>query len=93
MVFSNNSVEVGRASVIYCRYCNGAWDVHLKRVLDNGRKKVNQLHSIISMRDIILSARTCRLLLLHSCMDIHVRVCVAPPIVVGAWPMAETLWQ
>ena len=28
--------------------CNGAWDVHLKRVLDNGRKKVNQLHSIIS---------------------------------------------
>ena len=22
--------------------CNGAWDVHLKRVLDNGRKKVNQ---------------------------------------------------
>ena len=23
--------------------CNGAWDVHLKRVLDNGRKKVNQL--------------------------------------------------
>ena len=22
---------------------------------------------------------------------IHVHVCVAPPIVVGAWPMAETL--
>ena len=42
--------------------CNGAWDVHLKRVLDNGRKKVNQLHSIISNRDINLSAR--RLLLL-----------------------------
>ena len=42
--------------------CNGAWDVHLKRVLDNGRKKVNQLHSIISNRDIDLSAR--RLLLL-----------------------------
>ena len=36
--------------------CNGAWDVHLKRVLDNGRKKVNQLHSIISNRDINLSA-------------------------------------
>ena len=34
--------------------CNGAWDMHLKRVLDNGRKKVNQLHirSIISNRDI-----------------------------------------
>ena len=24
---------------------------------------------------------------------IHVRVCVAPPIVVGAWPMAGTLWR
>ena len=33
------------------------------RVLDNGRKKVNQLHSIISNRDINLSAR--RLLLLY----------------------------
>ena len=42
--------------------CNGAWDVHSKRVLDNGRKKVNQLHSIISNRDINLSAR--RLLVL-----------------------------
>ena len=38
---------------------NGAWDVHLKKVLDNGR---NQLHSVISNRDINLSAR--RLLLL-----------------------------
>ena len=27
---------------------NGAWDVHLKKVLDNGRKKVNQLHSVIT---------------------------------------------
>ena len=26
----------------------GAWDVHLKEVLENGRKKVNQLHSVIS---------------------------------------------
>ena len=25
--------------------CNGAWDMHLKRVRDNSRKKVNQLHS------------------------------------------------
>ena len=24
---------------------------------------------------------------------IHVHICVAPPIVVGAWPMAGTLWQ
>ena len=36
--------------------------VHLKKVLDNGRKKVNQLHSVISNRDINLSAY--RLLLL-----------------------------
>ena len=36
--------------------------MHLKRVLNNGRKKVNQLHSIISNRDINLSAP--RLLLL-----------------------------
>ena len=41
---------------------NGAWDGHIKKVLDCGRKKVNQLHSIISNRDINLSAR--RLLLL-----------------------------
>ena len=26
---------------------NGAWDVHLKKVLDNGRKKVSQLHRVI----------------------------------------------
>ena len=41
---------------------NGAWDGHIKKVLDCGRKKVNQLHSVISNRDINLSA--CRLLLL-----------------------------
>ena len=43
-------------------YSTGAWDVHIKNVLDNGRRKVNQLHSVISNRDINLSAR--RLLLL-----------------------------
>ena len=75
MVFSKNSVEGGWkwgehklpkvSSYTYLGIdfaCNGAWDVHLKRVLDNGRKKVNQLHSIISNRHINLSA--CRLLLL-----------------------------
>ena len=41
---------------------NGAWDGHIKKVLDCGRKKVNQLHSVISDRDINLSAH--RLLLL-----------------------------
>ena len=40
----------------------GAWDVYIKNVLDNGRRKVNQLHSVISNRDINLSAH--RLLLL-----------------------------
>ena len=38
---------------------DGRWDNHVKRVISNGRKKVNQLHSI---RNIYLTAR--RLLLL-----------------------------
>ena len=38
---------------------NGAWDEHVKRVLQNGRKKISQLHS---NRDIDLTAR--RLLLI-----------------------------
>ena len=33
---------------------NGAWDRHIKKVLDNGRKKVNNLHSILSNRDIYI---------------------------------------
>ena len=41
---------------------NGAWDGHIKKVLDSGRKKVNQFHSVISNREINMSAR--RLLLL-----------------------------
>ena len=41
---------------------NGAWDMHIKKLLDNGRKKVNQLHKVISKRNVNLS--TCRLLLL-----------------------------
>ena len=28
----------------------GAWDVHIKNVIDNGRRKVNQLHSVINPR-------------------------------------------
>ena len=35
---------------------DGGWDAHVKRVISNGRKKVNQLHSIISNRNINLSA-------------------------------------
>ena len=41
---------------------NGAWDMHIKKVLDTGKRKLNQLNSIISNRNINLSAR--RLLLL-----------------------------
>ena len=37
---------------------NGAWDTHIRKLLDNGRKRVNQLHKvIISNRNINLSAR------------------------------------
>ena len=36
---------------------NGAWDEHVKRVLQNGRKKISQVHGIISNRDIDLTAR------------------------------------
>ena len=39
---------------------NVSWDGHIKKVLDSGRKKVNQLHSVI--RHINMSAR--RVLLL-----------------------------
>ena len=41
---------------------NGAWDMHIKKLLDNGREKLNQLHKVISNRNINLSAG--RLLLL-----------------------------
>ena len=34
---------------------NGACGVHIKKVINNGRK-VNQLHSVISNRDINLTA-------------------------------------
>ena len=42
--------------------CNVAWDVHIQKVHDNCKKKVNQLRSVISNRDINLTAG--RLLLL-----------------------------
>ena len=43
---------------------NGAWDTHIKKLIQNGKKKVNQLHGIISNRNINLSARRMLLLLL-----------------------------
>ena len=69
MVFSKDKVE-GRWKwgehelPKVSNYCidfvsNGAWDVH---IINNGRKRVNQLHRVISNRDINLTAR--RLLLL-----------------------------
>ena len=27
---------------------NGAWEMHIKKLLDNGRKRVNQLHKVWS---------------------------------------------
>ena len=63
MVFARDAVEGdwkwGENSLPkVCKYtflcidfqCNGAWDAHIKRVVENGRKKVNQLHSVISNR-------------------------------------------
>ena len=41
---------------------NVAWDMHIKKLLDNGRKKVNQLHKVISNRKV--NSSTHRLLLL-----------------------------
>ena len=41
---------------------NRAWDTHIKKLTQNGKKKVNQLHSVISNCNINLSAR--RMLLL-----------------------------
>ena len=32
--------------------------IYIKKLLDNGREKVNQLHKVISNRNIILSAGT-----------------------------------
>ena len=37
---------------------NGAWNMHIRKLLDNGRKRVNQLHKVISNRNINLSAHT-----------------------------------
>ena len=28
---------------------NGAWDEHVKRVLQNGRKKISQVHSLLAI--------------------------------------------
>ena len=35
---------------------NGACDMHIRKLLDNGRKRVNQLHKVISNRNINLNS-------------------------------------
>ena len=35
---------------------NGVWDMHIRKLLDNGRKRINQLYKVISNRNINLSA-------------------------------------
>ena len=70
MVFSKDAVngcwkwgEYSLPIVSSCSYLvidfsrNGAWDMHIRKLLDNGRKRVNQLHKVISNRNINLSAR------------------------------------
>ena len=44
---------------------NAAWDMHVKKVIESSRKKVNQLHSVIGNRDIGVSAR--RIVTFFSC--------------------------
>ena len=70
MVFSRNSVGGswmwGEHSIpLVSNYCylgidfasDGGWDVHLNKVVGNGKKKINQLHNVISNNNINLSAR------------------------------------
>ena len=65
MVFSKDAVngcwkwgEYSLPIVSSCSYLcidfsrNGAWDMHIRKLLDNGRKRVNQLHKVISNRNI-----------------------------------------
>ena len=44
---------------------NGTWDIHIKKLFDNGGK-VNQLHKVISKKN--TNFKACRLLLSHVCM-------------------------
>ena len=50
---------------------NGAWDSHVKDVCVNGRKKLNQLHSVHSNRDINFLAH--RLLLFSLALSMVVQ--------------------
>ena len=75
VVFSQSKVHIlvgGHAvSILFHSYCylgldfasDGGWDTHVNRVIGNGRKKVNQLHSIrntnlSTRRQVLLSVLT-----------------------------------
>ena len=58
MVFAKDAVEgswkwrgyfanVSKYTYLGIDFNYGTWDAHIKRVVDGGRKKVNQLHSVI----------------------------------------------
>ena len=61
VVFSKSYLVAGHGHTIpqASSYCylgidftsDGGWDTHVKRVISNGREKVNQLHSIISNKE------------------------------------------
>ena len=60
MVFSKDAVngcwKCGEYSLpIVSSYSYVGWDMHIRKLLDNGRKRVNQLRKVISN----LSARYC----------------------------------
>ena len=48
-MFSNSYLGIKFSS-------NGSWDMHIRTFLGNGRRRVNQLHKVISNRNINLSA-------------------------------------
>ena len=53
--------------------CNGAWDVYVKKVIDSGRTKLNQLHSVINPR----RACAARVTVVGSvCLCVCVSVCL-----------------
>ena len=72
----------------------GVWGVPLglrgKGMVSSGKVSciVFVMHLLLRVMCVLMHGCKCKCDNVHSCMD----VCVAPPIVVGAWPMAGTLW-
>ena len=75
MVFSKNSVESGwehklpkasgYTSLGMDFACNGAWDVHLSRVLDSGKKMISCIVLSVTAMSIWVLVRCCYCLLLE----------------------------